>query len=85
MSRSAGRGSDTGLYGGPEVLDEALALWPAAVGSGIVIGETQPTADQHHEPGAVHTLARAALVPPGDAEPGPGGSNDGVRISGHQG
>jgi hypothetical protein len=85
MLKSAGRGSDTGLYGGPEVLDEALALESAAIGTGVVIGEPKPAAYQDHEPGTVDALAGAALVPPGDAEPGPCGIDDDSGISEHHG
>jgi hypothetical protein len=34
----------------PEVLDEALALRPAATDLGVVVGQTELAPDQDHEP-----------------------------------
>jgi hypothetical protein len=75
-----GLGQRHAVHGGPEVLDEALALGPAAIGSGVVVGEAEPAADQHHEPGAVDALAGAALVPPGHAEPGAAAAKAAARF-----
>ena len=80
-----GRGQRDTIHGRPKVGDEALALGPPAIARGVVVSEAELATDQHHEPGAVHTLATTAVVPPGDAEPGAGGRDDGVGLNGHQG
>ncbi len=78
-----GLGQRQAIRGGTEMLDEALALGSPPIGVGVVVGEAELATDQNHEPGAMDALPRAALVPPGDAEPGTGRRDDGVRVTAH--